>query len=357
MVYRYKFIFIKSNCQKKVKVMIIVLKQHASSESIRNVVESVKKLGYEPKEIKGVEHTVIACIGDELSNQTLEALKNFPDVQSILPIQKKYKLASREYSKEDSVVKIGKSLIGGGNFQIIAGPCAIESYEQMQQTVKDVVSTGVTIIRGGAYKPRTSPYAFQGLREEGLEILTSIKKEFGVAVVTEVVGTSHIEKIAEVADCLQIGARNCQNYNLLEAVAKVGKPVLLKRGMAMTVYEWLSSAEYLLANTCPSIIFCERGIRTFETVTRGTLDLGGVAVVKQETHFPVIVDPSHAAGKVSLVLPLSKASIALGVDGLIVETHPNPMEASSDPGQQIESSKFYDYINSLTPLINICCKK
>ena len=225
--------------------------------------------------------------------------------------------------------------------QVIAGPCAVESYEQMKEVTRDLVSCGVRIIRGGAFKPRTSPYAFQGLGEKGLEILQAMKDEFGVAVITEVVGVSQIEKVAATADCLQIGARNCQNYNLLEMVSKAEKPVLLKRGMSTSVSEWLAAAEYLLVNGCPDVILCERGIRTFETATRNTLDVGAIAVAKQETHFPVIADPSHAAGKVSLVLPLAKAAIAAGADGLIVEAHPDPVSACSDAAQQIKSSNFH----------------
>jgi len=257
--------------------MIIVFKPYASDEKIQEISELIVSLGYKPKIIRGIENTVIGAVGDEILHQSLERLKNYPFIQSVLPIQKPYKLASREYHKSDTVVKIGKELLGAGHFQIIAGPCAVESYEQMKNVTKDIVATGSKIIRGGAYKPRTSPYAFQGLREKGLEILQAMKDEFGVAVVTEIVGVTHIDKVAEVADCLQIGARNCQNYHLLEVVAKAGLPALLKRGMSTNVKEWLSSAEYLLVNGCPAVIMGERGIRTFETSTRNTLDLGAVA--------------------------------------------------------------------------------
>ena len=336
--------------------MIIVLRPHTPDSKIKEVADLAKKLGYDPRIIKGIEHTVIAAVGDELTHMSLESLKSHPFIQNVLPIQKPYKLASREYHAKSSKVKVGQYYIGAGYFQVIAGPCSVESYEQMRQATKDIVRTGVKIIRGGAYKPRTSPYAFQGLGSEGLDILQAMKDEFKVAVVTEIVGVSHIDKIADVADCLQIGARNCQNYHLLEVVAKVGKPILLKRGMATTISEWLSAAEYLLVNGCPSIILCERGIRTFETATRSTLDVGAVAVAKQETHYPVIVDPSHAAGKVSLVLPLAKAAIGAGVDGLIVETHPDPVNACSDAAQQIVSGKFSDFMDSLRPIIEVCYK-
>ena len=331
--------------------MIIVFKPHTPEEKVQEVSQLIVSLGYEPKIIRGIENTVIGAIGDEILHQSLERLKNYPFIQSVLPIQKPYKLASREYHRPDTAVKIGNESLGGGNFQIIAGPCAVESYDQMKSVTRDIVAAGSKIIRGGAYKPRTSPYAFQGLGKEGLEILQAMKDEFGVAVVTEVVGVSHIDKVSEVADCLQIGARNCQNYNLLEMAAKSGLPVLLKRGMSTNVKEWLSSAEYLLVNGCPAIILCERGIRTFETCTRNTLDLGAVAVAKQETHFPVIVDPSHAAGKLSLVAPLARSAIAVGANGLIVEVHPDPINAFSDAGQQIKSSEYRDFVASLKPFI------
>jgi 3-deoxy-7-phosphoheptulonate synthase len=337
--------------------MIIVFKPHATEENINEVTSLIEKLGYEPRIIRGIENTVIGAVGDEILHQSLEGLKNYSYIQNVLPIQKVYKLASREYHKENSIVKIGKEKLGGGNIQVIAGPCAVESYEQMKQVTKDLKACGVNIIRGGAFKPRTSPYAFQGLGVKGLEILQAMKDEFGVAVITEVVGVNQIERIAETADCMQIGARNCQNYHLLEMVSKVGKPVLLKRGMATSVSEWLAAAEYLLVNGAPDVILCERGIRTFETSTRNTLDLGAVAVAKQESHFPVIVDPSHAAGKVSLVLPLAKAAIAAGADGLIVEAHPDPVSACSDAAQQIKSADFHVFMDELKDYIEIAKKK
>jgi 3-deoxy-7-phosphoheptulonate synthase len=336
--------------------MIIVFKPHATEQNINEISSLIKKLGYETRIIKGIENTVIGAVGDELLHQSLERLKNYEFIQNVLPIQKTYKLASREYHKEDSVVKIGNEKLGGGNMQVIAGPCAVESYEQMKQVTKDLTSCGVKILRGGAFKPRTSPYAFQGLGVKGLEILQAMKDEFGVAIITEIVGVNQIERSAQTADCLQIGARNCQNYHLLEMVAKVGKPVLLKRGMATSVSEWLAAAEYLLVNGCPDVVLCERGIRTFETSTRNTLDLGAVAVAKQETHFPIIVDPSHSAGKVSLVLPLARAAIAAGADGLIVEAHPDPVNACSDAAQQIKSADFNFFMDDLKDYIEIAKK-
>ncbi len=337
--------------------MIIVFKPHTPEEKINEVSNMIVQLGYEPRVIRGVEHTVIGAVGDEKIHRSLEIFKSFPCVEDVIPIQKRYKLASREYHEADSIVMIGSEKIGAGNFQVIAGPCAIESREQLRQVTKDVKTSGVKILRGGAFKPRTSPYDFQGLGEEGLKLLKEVKEEFNIPVVTEVLGVTHVKQVAEVADCLQIGARNCQNYHLLEHVANAGRPVLLKRGMATTVEEWLSAAEYLVVHGCPNVILCERGIRTFETATRSTLDLGAVAVAKKETHLPVIVDPSHAAGKVDLVLPLARAAVAVGADGIIVETHPDPVNASSDAAQQIPSAKFADFMGALKPIIDAMKKK
>jgi 3-deoxy-7-phosphoheptulonate synthase len=331
--------------------MIIVFKHNTPQEEIDKVSDMIVKLGYEPRIIQGVEHTIIGAVGDEKIHQSLEILKTFPWVKDVLPIQKRYKLASREFSKADSIVTIGDKKIGKGHFQIVAGPCAVESLEQMRQVAKDIKAAGVGILRGGAYKPRTSPYDFQGLGEEGLDILQQVKEEFKLPVVTEVVGVTHIKKVAEVADCLQIGARNSQNYHLLEGVAETKLPILLKRGMATSIEEWLSSAEYLLVHGCTNVILCERGIRTFETATRNTLDLSAVAVAQKETHLPVIVDPSHAAGRNDMVLPLAKAAIAVGADGLLVEAHPDPVNAVSDAAQQIKSSEFADFVKQLQPIL------
>jgi 3-deoxy-7-phosphoheptulonate synthase len=333
--------------------MIIVFKPHTPDEKINEISDIITKLGYEPRVIRGVEHTVIGAIGDEQMNRSLEILKSFSFIEDVIPIQKRYKLASREYHPADSLAQIGSEKLGAGFFQVIAGPCSVESLGQMRTAAKDVASCGVKILRGGAYKPRTSPYDFQGLGDEGVEILRKVKEETKMPVVTEIVGVSHIASVSAVADCLQIGARNCQNYHLLECVAGAGKPVLLKRGLAATVEEWLSSAEYLLVHGCPQVILCERGIRTFESSTRNTLDLGAVAVAKRESHLPVIVDPSHAAGRVELVLPLARAAIAVGADGIIVEAHPNPMEASSDPAQQIKSGNFKEFMDGINPLIEL----
>lgn len=337
--------------------MIIVFKPQATPVEVEDVKRHIVELGYEPRVITGVERTVIGAVGDELSHRSLEILKSMPSVEDVLPIQKRYKLATRAYHAADTVVKIGNYAIGGGQFQVIAGPCSIESFDQLRTSVRDLVAAGVRIIRGMAYKPRTSPYDFQGMGDEALDYLVHIKREFGVAVVTEVLGAHHLDKVAAVADMLQIGARNCQNYCLLEATARVGLPVLLKRGMATSIEEWLSAAEYLMVNGCPNVVLCERGIRTFEKATRNTLDVGAVAVAKAETHLPVVIDPSHAAGVQRLVLPLAKAGIAAGADGVVIEAHPDPVNALSDAAQQLDSKTFGDIMAALRPYVELGGKR
>ncbi len=331
--------------------MIIVFKPNSPESEIKKVEKMVLDMGYEPRLIHGVEHTVLGAVGDENMHTSLEPLRSLPCIEDVHPIQKKYKLASREIHPENSVFNIGKESIGGKKFQIIAGPCAIESEEQMDIVASTLTADGVGIIRGGAFKPRTSPYDFQGLGQEGLDILKKVKDKYDVSVITEVVGISKIQAVAEVADCIQIGARNCQNFNLLEMVAKAGRPVLLKRGMSTTIEEWLNAAEYLQVNGCENVILCERGIRTFETAMRNTLDIGAVAVVKKESHLPIIIDPSHAAGKLEYVLPLAKAAAAVGADGIIVESHPQPIKALSDAAQQIPCADFKKFLDELRPFV------
>ena len=333
--------------------MIIVLKGQHTPEQLQEVKEHIIEMGYDPRVIHGVERTVIGAVGDELSHRSLETLVALPAVESVLPIQKRYKVVSREFDPEDSVVSIGGHSLGGGHFQVIAGPCSVENREQIRQVTRDLTHCGIRIIRGGIYKPRTSPYDFQGLGEAGLELLAEIKQEFKVAVATEVVGAPHVEGVAKVADILQIGARNCQNYHLLEVVAGAGKPVLLKRGMASTIEEWLSAAEYLMVHGCTAVVLCERGIRTFENATRATLDVSAIAVAKQETHLPVVVDPSHAAGRRNLVLPLALAGVAAGADGVLVEAHPNPMAALSDGPLQLPTDEFPGFMDALRPLVRL----
>ena len=333
--------------------MIIVLKRNSSDTDVATVSDMVCSLRYQPRVIRGVEQTVVACIGDELSHQSLEVLRNLPAVESVFPVQKKFKLVSREYHPADSVVDVRGVKIGGGNIEILAGPCAIESYDQFRAAVQDLVRCGIRIVRAMPFKPRTSPYDFQGLKQDGLQIMRAVKKEFDVALISEVPGPDKIEPLLDVADMFQIGARNAQNYDLLEQIAKAGRPVLLKRGLASTVEEWLTAAEYLIVNGCTQVVLCERGLRSFDPSTRNLLDLGGVAVAKQLSHLPIIVDPSHAAGARKLVPPLARAAIAAGADGLIVEAHPDPLNAFSDAAQQLESAKFQRFIDDLAPWIEL----
>lgn len=337
--------------------MIIVLKRNSSDTDIATVSDMVCSLRYQPRVIRGVEQTVVACIGDELSHQSLEVLRNLPAVESVFPVQKKFKLVSREYHPGDSVVTVGGVPIGGGNIEVIAGPCGIESLDQFRAAVQDLVRCGIRIVRAMPFKPRTSPYDFQGLKEDGLEIMRAVKAEFQVAMVSEVPGPDKIEPLLEVADMFQIGARNAQNYDLLEQIAKAGRPVLLKRGLASTVEEWLTAAEYLIVNNCPQVVLCERGLRAFDPSTRNLLDLGAVAVAKQLSHLPVIVDPSHAAGARRLVPALARAALAVGADGLIVEAHPDPLNAYSDAPQQLESGKFGQFMADLAPWLELARKE
>ena len=333
--------------------MIIVLKRNSSETDVATVSDMVCSLRYQPRVIRGVEQTVVACIGDELSHQSLEVLRNLPAVESVFPVQKKFKLVSREYHPADSVVDVRGVKIGGGNVEILAGPCAIESYDQFRAAVQDLVRCGIRIVRAMPFKPRTSPYDFQGLKQDGLQIMRAVKKEFDVALISEVPGPDKIEPLLDLADMFQIGARNAQNYDLLEQVAKAGRPVLLKRGLASTVEEWLTAAESLIVNGCTQVVLCERGLRSFDPSTRNLLDLGGVAVAKQLSHLPIVVDPSHAAGARKLVPPLARAALAAGADGLIVEAHPDPLNAFSDAAQQLESAKFQRFLDDLAPWIEL----
>lgn len=337
--------------------MIIVLKRNSSDTDVATVSDMVASLRYQPRVIRGTEQTVVACIGDELSHQSLEVLRNLPAVESVFPVQKKFKLVSREYHPNDTVVEVRGVKIGGGHMEIIAGPCAIESYDQFRTAVRDLTACGIRILRAMPFKPRTSPYDFQGLKQDGLQIMRDIRKEFDVAMVSEVPGPDKIEPLLELTDMFQIGARNAQNYDLLEQIAKAGKPVLLKRGLASTVEEWLTAAEYLIVNNCPQVILCERGLRSFDPSTRNLLDLGAVAVARQLSHLPILVDPSHAAGARRLVPALARAGIAVGADGLIVEAHPDPINAFSDAPQQLETGKFQAFLDDLAPWIELARKE
>jgi 3-deoxy-7-phosphoheptulonate synthase len=334
--------------------MIVVLKPNLSKKDEAAVVNKIKELGYSPHVMRGVARTVIGAVGDERKHSSLEQLNAFPQVESVTPIQKRYKLVSREAHPADSVLQIGpqKNIpVGGKKFQVMAGPCSVESEKQLMTTAVAVKAAGATILRGGAFKPRTSPYEFQGLGLKGLKLLAKARKETGLAVITELLSEDHAELVAEYADILQIGARNAQNFQLLIAAAKTGKPVLLKRGLSMKIEEWLLAGEYVLSNENPNLMFCERGIRTFETYTRNTLDLATVPIIKKESHCPIVIDPSQGAGRADLISSMCKGAVAMGADALLIEVHPNPAEAMSDAAQQVTLEGFAKLMEELKPFI------
>jgi 3-deoxy-7-phosphoheptulonate synthase len=324
--------------------MMIVMKATATSEQVQAVIDRVESVGARTHPIVGEELTVIGAIGDREHIARLE-LESIPGVDRVVPILKPYKLASTEFRHgARSVLDIAGRKVGGDHFAMIAGPCTVESREQTLETARVVRDAGATMFRGGAYKPRTSPYAFQGLGQEGLRLLAEAKRETGLPIVTELMDMRDIDQVLEVADVVQIGARNMQNYSLLTEVGRSGRPVLLKRGLSSTLEELLMAAEYILKEGNEAVMLCERGIRTFETAYRFTLDLMAVPVLKEMSHLPVIVDPSHAAGRRDLVLPLSLAAAAAGADGIIVEVHPRPDEAICDAAQQLPADDFAAYL-------------
>ncbi len=331
--------------------MIIVIRPHTPPEQVEEVICEVSQLGYTPNPIRGDFQTVVAAIGDETTHASLESLTALPQVERVLRVQKRYKLASRESRPQGTIVNAGGVEIGGRDFVVMAGPCSVESEEQLMATARAVKAAGAVILRGGAYKPRTSPYEFQGLGPEGLRLLADARRETGLRIVTEVLSERDVDLVADTADILQIGARNAQNFQLLVACARSGKPVLLKRGMSMRIEEWLLAAEYLLAHGNANVILCERGIRTFENYTRNTLDLAAVAIAKQETHLPVVVDPSQGCGRADLVQVLCRGAIAVGADGLIIEVHPNPAESLSDGQQQLDPPGFAALMADLEPYL------
>lgn len=327
--------------------MIIVLRPEASEEQVNHIVEKVKKLGLTPHVSKGTERTIIGVIGPE-DVLRVTPLEVFPGVEKVIPVLAPYKLVSREFKKEDSVINLGKDVsIGVKKVAVMAGPCAIENEETLRNIAIAIKKAGANILRGGAFKPRTSPYSFQGLGESGLKILKDIGDELGLVTVSEVMDTRDVELVTRYVDVLQIGARNMQNFNLLKEVGMTKKPVVLKRGLSSTIKELLMSAEYILSGGNFNVILCERGIRTFEDSTRNTLDISAVPVIKQLSHLPVIVDPSHAAGKWGLVPPLSKAAVAIGADGLIIEVHTSPEDALSDGAQSLLPVNFSELMQNL----------
>ena len=333
--------------------MIIVLKPGIVRKQETTILNEIRKRGYTPHVMRGVARIVIGAIGDELTHQSLETLAMaFPEiVESVTPVQKRYKLVSREGHPQDSTIDVRGNIIGGKKFQVMAGPCSVETEDQLLRTADAVRAAGATILRGGAFKPRTSPYEFQGLGQKGLKLLAKARRQTGLAIITELLSENHAEMVAEYADILQIGARNAQNFQLLIAAAKTGKPVLLKRGLSMKIEEWLLAGEYLLAHENPNLMFCERGIRTFETYTRNTLDLAAIPIIKNESHCPIVIDPSQGAGRADLVKSLCKGAVSMGADALLIEVHPNPAEAWSDGAQQVSIENFGQLMQELRPLI------
>src|SRR5437764_3074185 len=333
--------------------MIIVLKPGISKKEEKSLIKEIRKRGYRPHVMRGVARTVIGAIGDELTHRSLETLAMvFPQiVESVTPIQKRYKLVSREAHAENSTVKVREHVLGGNKFHVMAGPCSVENEKQLMQTAEGVKAAGATMLRGGAFKPRTSPYEFQGLGEKGLKLLAKARRETGLAIITELLSEDHAELVAHYADIIQIGARNAQNFQLLIAAAKTGKPVLLKRGLSMRIEEWLLAGEYVLSNGNSSLMFCERGIRTFETYTRNTLDLSAVPIIKQESHCPIVIDTRQGCGRADLVKAMCKGAVAMGADALLIEVHPNPAEAWSDGTQQLSLALFKRLMAELKPFI------
>jgi len=321
---------------------IIVMRPGATSKELRHVVKKLQARGFKVNISKGTERTVIGVIGDtsQVTEEECNAFASMAGVEKIHRIIQPFKLASRDFKSKDTVVRIGKHPVGGKKIQVIAGPCAVENLQMLMQIAREVKKAGATFIRGGAYKPRTSPYSFQGLGEEGLKYLAQAREETGMPVVTEIMDPRDIDIILKYADAIQIGARNMQNFRLLKEVGSVKVPVVLKRGLSATIKEWLMAAEYIISQGNSKVILCERGIRTFETMTRNTLDLNAVPVLKKLSHLPVIVDPSHGAGKWDLVLPMARAAIAAGADGLMIEVHTSPEDALSDGEQSLKPSKF-----------------
>ena len=332
--------------------MIIVMKPQATEQSIHAVTKYIEENGLQVHLSKGEEVTIIGLVGDK-SRLSTETLSIFKDVERIVPITESYKLANRKFHAEPTTVQVGNTSIGPGNLTIMAGPCAVETKEQLLCIANAVKAAGATILRGGAYKPRTSPYSFQGLAEEGLKYMQEAKEATGLSTICEVVSQDAIEAAVKYVDMIQIGARNMQNFILLKEAGQSGLPVLLKRGLCATIDEWLNAAEYIIAEGNPNVVLCERGIRTFETATRNTLDLSAVPVLRQKTHLPIIVDPSHSTGSYKYVAPMAKAAVACDADGLMIEVHNDPAHALSDGPQSLTFQKFTALIDELAPFCEL----
>ena len=333
--------------------MIISMRPHATREEIEYVCERIRDFGYKVHSIEGEERVVIGVIGVGDVTACLESLEATPGVEKAVRISAPYKFVSKEFRQEPSRIRVNGSEIGGDEFVVMAGPCSVENEKQILETAEAVAAAGAKVLRGGAFKPRTSPYDFQGLALEGLRLLAKARQATGLAIVTEVMSEGDVDQVAEYADVMQVGARNMQNFSLLKALGKCARPVLLKRGMSSTIKELLMSAEYITAHGNPNVILCERGIRTFETATRNTCDIAAVPVLRELTHLPVVLDPSHATGKRSLVPALCRAAVAIGADGLIVEVHPRPEKAMSDGAQSLRTEQFAAMMRELKPYIQL----
>jgi len=333
--------------------VIISMRLHATKEEIEHVCERIREFGYKVHSIEGEERVVIGAVGVGDVTACLESLEAAPGVASAVRISAPYKFVSREFRKERTVIPVNGVEVGGSEFAIMAGPCSVESEKQIMETAEAVAASGAKIFRGGAFKPRTSPYDFQGLELEGLKLLAKARQATGLAIVTEVMSEQDVELVAEHANIMQVGARNMQNFPLLKALGKCSRPVLLKRGMSSTIMELLMSAEYITAHGNPNIMLCERGIRTFETATRNTCDIAAVPLLNELTHLPVILDPSHATGKRSLVPALARAAVAVGADGLLIEVHPFPEKAFSDGAQSLTLDQFRALTNDLRPYLEL----
>ena len=336
--------------------MLILMHAHATREEIDGVMQHVRDHGYEPIELPGADRVAIGVLGSN-PRSIRDNVVGLPGVADAVPVSKPYKMVGLEWHPARTVVSVGSASFGGHEFTVAAGPCAIEGEAQVMAAARGVRAAGAAMLRGGAYKPRTSPYSFRGLGVAGLEMLARAREETGLPVVTEVLTPGDVEAVAAWADMLQVGTRNAQNYSLLEAVGQAGKPVLLKRGMSNTVEEWLLSAEYVLSQGNPDVVLCERGIRSFETATRNTLDLSAVPLVRSLSHLPIVVDPSHATGHRHLVAPMALAALACGADGLLIEVHPDPDEALSDGAQSLTVEQFQSLMAELRRLAPVVARE
>lgn len=335
--------------------MIIIVKNNGSKKQLDNLTDWIKSMGLDIHYSKGETSTVLGVIGDT-SKVDIDLLRSLDIVENVTRIQEPYKKANRKFHPEDTIIDVGGNLIGGNHFHMIAGPCSVESETQIIEIAKAVKAAGATLLRGGAFKPRTSPYAFQGMRAEGIKLLLEAKAETGMPIVTEIMSISHLDSFRDV-DVIQVGARNMQNFELLKELGKTDKPILLKRGFANTIEEWLMSAEYIMSEGNEKVMLCERGIRTFEPSTRNTLDLSAIPVLKELTHLPIIVDPSHASGLARLVPPLSLAAVGAGADGLIIEVHNNPSKALCDGAQSITPAQFETLANKVKTMLPLVGKE